>query len=77
MIDTTSVALPLIHELWHDHQHGCPYVRHNERGCYCTSPQMPAGGDQYLPCDVYSIQMWCLTEGHYVKCCLWPAGDVP
>jgi hypothetical protein len=23
------------------------------------------------------IQLWCLTEEHYVKCCLWPSGDVP
>ena len=70
-------ALALIHELWAVHQHACPYVRHDDRGCYCRSPKMPPAGDPYMPCDVYSVQLWCLTEDHYTKCMLWPAGDVP
>ena len=77
MIDTQSVALPLIHELWRDHRHACPFVRHDEKGCFCTSPRMPAGGDAYMPCDVYSLQIWCLDEDHYTRCNFWPAGDVP
>jgi hypothetical protein len=64
MIDTTSIALELVHELWQAHPHGCPYVRHDERGCYCTSPRLPAIIDPHVPCDVYSIQLWCLTEEH-------------
>ena len=77
MIDTTGIAREVIHEFWQTRPHSCPYVRHDQRGCYCTSPRMPASGDPYRPCDEYSIQLWCLTEEHYVKCCLWPAGDVP
>jgi hypothetical protein len=69
MIGTTTIALELVHELWQAHQGGCR--------CYCTSPRMPMHGDPHMPCDVYSVQLWCLTEEHYVKCCLWPAGDVP
>ena len=75
MIDTKSVALPLIHELWRDHQHACPYVRHDERGCYCTSPRLPAIGGPYTPCGTASLQLWCLTEDNYTKCCLWSAED--
>jgi len=76
-IDTESVSLPLIHELWAEHQHACPYVRHDSRGCYCASPAMPTAGDPYMPCDTASLQLYCLTETRYTKCCLWPAGDVP
>jgi hypothetical protein len=75
MMNTESIALPLVHELWRGLPHGCPYVRHDLKGCYCTSPRMPATGDPYMPCDTASLQLWCLTEEHYVKCCLWPAGD--
>ena len=25
----------------------CPYVRHDDRGCYCSSPRTPAAGDPY------------------------------
>ncbi len=78
MIDTVPMtALTLIHELWTDHQHTCPYVRHGEHGCSCASPTLPEGGDRRMPCDVYSLQLWCLTESDYTKCCFWPAGDVP
>jgi hypothetical protein len=77
MIDTASVSLPLIHELWRDHEHACPYVRHDEHGCYCTSPTLPDAADRFMVCDVYSIQLWCLTEEHYTRCHFWPAGDVP
>jgi hypothetical protein len=52
MMNTESIALDLIHELWQDHQGGCPHVRHDDRGCYCTSPLMPVHGDPYMPCDV-------------------------
>jgi hypothetical protein len=72
-----AVSLPLIHQLWHAHQHACPYVRHSLAGCYCTSPKLSAGSDPYMPCDTASVQLWCLTEEYYTKCCLWPAGDVP
>jgi hypothetical protein len=77
MFDSEMIALDTIHELWQEHQSGCPHVRHDAKGCYCTSPKMPKGGDSHMPCDVYSIQLWCLTEVHYTKCGLWPAGDVP
>ena len=70
-------ALALIHELWADHKHACPYVRHDEHGCFCASPAMPVSDNPYMPCDVYSVQLWCLTESHYPKCMLYPAGDVP
>ena len=70
-------ALDLIHELWTNHEYGCPYLRHNDRGCFCTSPALPEGADGYMPCDMYSIQLWCLTETDYTKCCIYPAGDVP
>jgi hypothetical protein len=69
-------SLALIHELWNQRKHACPYLRHDEHGCLCTSPAMPASGDPYMPCDVYSVQLWCLTEDHYTKCCLWPAERV-
>jgi hypothetical protein len=75
--DTESVALPLIHELTAAHQRACPYLRHNEHGCYCTSPQLPAGGDPYMACDVYSLQIWCLVEDHYTRCHFLPAGIRP
>lgn len=68
-------TLPLIHELWASHQHACPYVRHDERGCYCTSPLVRDSADPYMPCDPAPLQLWCLTEAEYVKCCLYPAGD--
>jgi hypothetical protein len=52
MHTTTRIALELIHELWAKRpQSVCPYVRHSERGCFCTSPRMPAGGDPYIPFD--------------------------
>jgi hypothetical protein len=75
MIDTESVSLPLIHKLWRDRDHACPYLKHNAAGCYCTSPKLLAHWDPYMPCDHASLQLWCLTAEHYVKCCLWPAGD--
>ena len=77
MIDTTAVALTLIHELWSDHEHACPYLRHGKHGCSCASPALPEGSDRSTPCDVYSLQLWCLTKADYTRCCLWPAGDVP
>lgn len=70
-------ALTLIHELWTNHEYACPYLRHDERGCYCTSPRMRDSVDPYMPCNPESLQLWCLTEGDYTKCCLYPAGDVP
>jgi hypothetical protein len=70
-------SLALIHELWNQRKHACPYLRHDEHGCLCVSPAMPASGDPYTPCDVYSVQLWCLTETYYPKCSLYPAGDVP
>jgi hypothetical protein len=70
-------ALDLIDVLWADHQHACPYLRHDERGCFCTSPMMRDSADPYMPCDTASLQLWCLTEAEYTKCYLWPAGDVP
>jgi hypothetical protein len=76
MNDTRSIALPLIHELWTAHEHACPYVRHDEHGCFCTSPGLPAGGDRYMVCDHFSLQLWCLTETHYTRCIFYPAGDV-
>jgi hypothetical protein len=69
-------ALELIHELWADHQHACPYVRHDEHGCFCTSPALPEDADGRMVCDVYSVQLWCLTDVDYTRCCLCPAGDV-
>jgi hypothetical protein len=70
-------ALELIHELWAEcPQTCCPYIRHDERGCYCTSPRLPAGGDPYMPCELVPLRLWCLTQEHYPKCCLYPAGDV-
>jgi hypothetical protein len=77
MIDTNAIALTMVHELWGAQEHACPYVRHDGMGCYCVSPKIPASGDRYTPCDHFSLQLWCLTEEHYTKCCLWPAGDVP
>jgi hypothetical protein len=79
MTDTESIALPLIQELWaeHEHRHHCPYVRHDDKGCYCTSPRLPAGADRFMVCDIYSVQIWCLDEDHYTRCHFWPAGDVP
>jgi hypothetical protein len=74
---STATPLAFIHELWRDHQHACPYLRHDEQGCYCTSPGLRAQADRYMVCDHASLQIWCLTEDHYTKCCLWPAGDVP
>jgi hypothetical protein len=44
MIDTTGIAREVIHEFWQTHPQSCPYVRHDQRGCYCTSPRMPASG---------------------------------
>lgn len=70
-------ALKLVHELWAEHEHACPYVRHDQAGCYCASPALPAGGDRYMPCDTASVQLRCLTEAEYTKCMLYPAGDVP
>jgi hypothetical protein len=70
-------ALQLVHELWAEHQHACPYVRHDEAGCYCTSPEFPADGDPYGPCGYASLQLWCLTEARYTTCLLYPAGDMP
>lgn len=76
--ETPAVTpLTLIHELWAEHQHACPYLRHDERGCYCTSPELLTGGDPYMPCDTASVRLWCLTETDYTKCLLYPAGDVP
>jgi hypothetical protein len=69
-------ALDLIDELWAEHQHACPYLRHDERGCFCTSPITHGSVDPYMPCDTASLQLWCLTEAEYTKCCLYPAGDV-
>ena len=77
MIDIERVSLAFVHELWSTHQHACPYLRHDGDGCFCTSPKMPVGGDPYMPCEPISLALWCLTEDHYTKCCLWPAGDVP
>ena len=67
----------VVHELWADRQQACPYVRHDERGCFCVSPSLPEVADRYMPCDTASLQLWCLTEADYTKCCLYPAGDVP
>jgi hypothetical protein len=72
-----ATPLALIHELWADHQHACPYVRHDPRGCYCASPKMPAAGDPYMPCDAVSLSLWCLTETDYPKCIFYAAEDVP
>ena len=77
MTDTATIPLTLIHELWTAYEHRCRHVRHDDRGCYCTSPALPAGADPYMVCDYGSLQIWCLTEEHYTNCCLWPAGDVP
>ena len=77
-METQSVALELIHELYAERLYTCcPYLRHDERGCYCASPAVPKWWDAYMPCDVYSVQLWCLTATHYTKCCLWPAADAP
>jgi hypothetical protein len=70
-------ALDLIDELWADHQHACPYLRHDEHGCFCASPALPEGSDRSTPCDTASLQLWCLTESDYTRCHFWPAGDVP
>jgi hypothetical protein len=70
-------ALELIDELWTEHQHACPYVRHDDCGCYCASPALPAGADPHGPCDTASLQLWCLTEVDYTRCHFYPAGDVP
>jgi hypothetical protein len=77
MIDTASIALPLIHELWSAHEHAGPYVHHDDNGCFCTSPTLPDCADRSMVCDVYSIQIWCLTEEHYTRCHFYPAGGVP
>jgi hypothetical protein len=77
MFDSQMIALDTIHELWHEHQGGCPHVHHDEQGCYCSSPRMPQGVDRYGPCDVYCVQVYCLDAEHYTRCCLWPSGDVP
>jgi hypothetical protein len=78
MIDIERVTLELVHELWRDRPAGCcPYVRHDERGCYCTSPGLPVEGDRYMVCDTASLQLWCLDGDHYTRCHFWPAGDVP
>ena len=77
VIDTERVTLTMIHELWTDHQHACPYLRHDAAGCFCTSPRISASEDRSTPCDHFSLQFWCLTEDRYTKCCLWPAGDAP
>jgi len=78
MNTTARTALELIHELWAERPRACcPYVRHGERGCWCASPALLKGADAYGPCDHASLQLWCLTEQRYTKCCLWPAGDVP
>jgi hypothetical protein len=70
-------ALELIDELWAERpQVCCPYVRHDERGCFCTSPRLLAGGDSYMPCEAVPLQLWCLTREHYPKCCLYPVGDI-
>jgi hypothetical protein len=67
----------LVHELWHDHTEPCcPYLRHNEDGCYCRSPRLPAGGDPYILCDYASLQTWCTDAQNYTRCHFWPAGDV-
>jgi hypothetical protein len=72
------IASTLIHDLWANRPHTCcGYVRHSERGCWCASPTLPELADRYAPCDVYSAQIWCLTEDHYTRCHLYPAGDVP
>jgi hypothetical protein len=77
MIDLPRLTpLALIHELWTDRQHACPYLRHDERGCFCTSPALPDGGDPFMPCDTASLQIWCLTDDHYTRCHFYPAGDV-
>ena len=78
MHTTARTALELVHELWAERPHTCcPFMRHDERGCYCTSPQIPEWGDSYGPCDTASLQVFCLTETHYSKCIIYPAGDVP
>jgi hypothetical protein len=79
MFDTESIALKMVHEMWSssDRDHACPYLRHDGYGCYCTSPRVSLSGDRYTPCDHFSLQLWCLTEDHYTKCCLFPPGDVP
>ena len=76
-VGSAMTALEFTHELWDQHEHACPYLRHDERGCLCASPTLPQGGDRYMPCDVYSLQIWCTTEDHYTRCHFWPAGDVP
>jgi hypothetical protein len=78
MHTTARTALDLIHELWAERPHTfCPYVRHDARGCFCTSPRLREGSDRYMPCDTASLQLWCLTETDYTRCCLYPAGDAP
>jgi hypothetical protein len=71
-------ALELVNELWNEHTEPCcPYLRHNEDGCYCTSPTLPVGADRSMPCDHFSLQLFCLTEADYTRCIVYPAGDVP
>ena len=81
MNTTARTALELIHELWAERPRACcPYVRHDERGCWCASPGLPeaaASADRYMPCDTASLQLWCLTEADYTRCLFYPAGDVP
>jgi hypothetical protein len=70
-------ALELVHELWNERQHACPYLAHDEQGCYCRSPTFPQLGDRYMPCDYASMQIYCLDGDHYTRCHFWPAGDTP
>jgi hypothetical protein len=75
MTETKGVCWPRIHNLWAEHVHACPYVKHAARGCYCTSPTLPGEVNSYAACDAVSLSLWCLTEEHYKRCPSWPAGD--
>jgi len=58
-------ALDLIHELWVDHQHACPYLRHDEGSCFFTGPMMRDAVAPYMPCHTASLQLWCLTDANW------------
>src|SRR5262249_6244689 len=47
-------VLSLSRELWADHRHACPYLRHDERGCFCMSSTLPEEADRYTPGRVRS-----------------------
>src|SRR5262249_36354258 len=74
---SAMTPLELIDELWAELPHACPYVNHDERGCFCLSPTLPEEAERYTPCDTASLQLWCLDEERYTRCHFYPGGDVP